>query len=348
MLGFQNFDFLTDCTISEDDILILFSQPSAEESKQISTIEWFRVFAHVGIRFPATPFDARSFVARIEEAERAVMEHRKRSYLSFHADAGTDERAYLERISGLTFPDGRGLRGSGKSNSEDHRIREDRRGYSTAAPCKFTVFLGEDEDFLTFYRKMRSVPTLWIDGDLLRPSFDELFGIRKISTGLITHLAGANNTGLNALLDAIAKDLFRPEFFRRVTKKIGHRQEILLGNYNIYNYEYYNEQEFHRLIDGALAIYSSVVWRAQPFPYDRISLAALHRADCIVIMLPSDVATVRYWHHLYRIYTQKQGIPEDRIHVFSRKWSTKSLVLPYLFGTSYRAWGSGFRRATWA
>ncbi len=308
------------------EIVILFKQTSLEE-EEFLTEQGYTVFAVEGIRFPCRKFSSiDDFVVLVDEAERIQRMVRRDEYLRHFSSFTEEEEAYLVSHYGV---------------SQSLLYRETVERLSFGYSGRLLTYRGADQGLgnvvKMFAKSLKKTRFAVVDGDLLRPSLDSVFGLAKVTTAEKSYLTGKDNTGFNIALDMLAKEESIDAIVRKTMKRYRKNIYFLLGNYNIYNYEHYDMDLIQTLISGLLQRFDVVLIRLSDSPYDELAMFATHRADYNMVLLGTSRSSVRYWHQFYDMLIYKQDISASKIAVYRQKiLSQSSYLLKALFHESYR------------
>lgn len=171
--------------------------------------------------------------------------------------------------------------------------------------------------------KKRSQKILAIDGNLLKPSFDRIFSTNSIFTKVESHLKGIDNTGFNILYDAVLKKVPLTPILKKITHHHVAGFQYLLGNYNVYNYEHYNEETLGLLLKLVQQNYDVVFVNVDTFVSDSFSLLCYHYSDKNVFTCEDTAESVRYIKNMTELIAVRQRIDPEKIMVVVKKNSKR-------------------------
>lgn len=302
--------------------LLLLSQPSEKEIKQIGKMNFYQIFSHPGIHHDSEKVDSIEVLRlQIDAAKREHLIDIRESYAGQFSGRTEEELRFLEKKTGIKveMPD---TRQEPEPNSGAGRL---------------VTYRGSSAGFLQTLKllKGRNTRILCIDGDLLRPDFENIFRIGSIFARESTHLTGLNNTGINVCIQSLERGMQGDEALRASVKKYKKNVDILLGNYNIYNYEYYERRQLESLLSLALSRYDLVLIRLPMSIYDELGMISVHRASYNIISVEPEKADLRYWNQVVSVFTDKQDISKEKIGVFKRGSGHNNAALQRIFGRSY-------------
>ncbi len=318
-------DHIMDLKNLESTVVILLKQTSAEEEAWLLSMG-YTVLAVYGIRFSCRKFktavELHSFIDEINRVERAV---KKEEYLCRFSSFTEEEAQYLESTYGIS-----------KNSLKGKTEKTMPNGYSG----KLITYRGSEQGFRDVVGKLQKIAKkkrfLLIDGDLLQPSFDDIFGYRKISTMQKSYLTGRDNTGFNIAIDMFARKESVDEILNKTTRKYSKNGYVLLGNYNIYNYEHYDSSLVQNLLFALLGRFDVVLIKLSDFLYDELAMIATHRADMNIILLEKKTSVIRFYHQVYELLIAKQDISANHIAVYRRTVKQSDYLLKSLFRGSYK------------
>jgi len=303
---------------SYNPILVLISQPTKPMMEALLALNWFRIICHIGIRevkhskLTGIYFENdMAFKSIVEKALADQNSERLLSYLNQFEGIDEDDMTYLEELSGLSLK--KRKRPVLKKKRFTKRKGSIHKGLITV--------MGSSEiaaEIAKSIARHTRGKVLIIDGDLLKPSMDQHFGISNLQTPIKSHITGIDNTGINIALDTMVKGFDLGQGINAFTKHGGHNLRVMLGNYNIHNYEYYDEKQIKLLLSKLGSYFHNIVLSVGENPYDSLSMLGLHISDINIVASQKTVADIRFKHSLIEILAVKQGLPHD-----------KNLVLTY-------------------
>lgn len=322
------------------EILVLFSEPTPEDLPFIQKMDMSKVFAHDGIHLSCTKFRTKQTLNQlIASAQDEKSNLNKKQYFETLKEMDEEEREYLCNRYQLNLP----------YPSKNEPLKNELRNYSG----KLITYRGGNHLFKTIVnsiaKKNRKHQILLMDGDLLKPSFDEIFRIKNISTKESGYITGRDNTGLNIALDLLNRkssidDILRKTtiknfgfYLRKLTGSLFRRGGIsmMLGNYNIYNYENYNLSLLQTLISAMLQRFDFVIVKLSDELHDEFAMSMVHRGDFNIIAVQNYKSEIRYYAQVYEMLVVRQNIDKNKICVV-KGYSFPDGVFPYLFKSSYR------------
>jgi len=293
-------------------VLIIISQPSQKEQKIISELIFLKIIKFEGVRSEGfgtvVVENVMDIDVIIRNAKRELKDRIKSDYkksIEMTQVLTEDERKYLEKLSGET-PDG-------KTKSKLlKKIKKERSNNELEIRGQLTV-LGSGEaaaeiaKVCSTYGKMK---VLLLDGNLLCPSMDIHFNIPNIQTRIDSHLTGIDNTGINIALDAIAKNADFDSNLKKMVHRIKPQLDVMLGNYNLYNYEHYDTLEFKVLLEKLKLHYDLIILSVSQMPYDSLTLLGLHQSKINIFICDNSEVNIRYCNNVIEILKSKQNISE--------------------------------------
>ena len=163
-----------------------------------------------------------------------------------------------------------------------------------------------------FSRKFKR-KTLIIDADRLFPSLDLLLEARKTMTDSFEGYDSYQSTGLNILLDAIRKNNLNSEKIMSACSRIKGSSELyaLTGSYNLNDYEYYDKDDFMRLLERLDSCFEVVIILVNAFIYDAFTAVSLLVSDKNLIPVNDGVLALRSAASSAAYVTERQKI--DRL-----------------------------------
>ena len=169
---------------------------------------------------------------------------------------------------------------------------------------------------------------------------DQVFGISNLKTSIKSHLSGIDNTGINIALDTMVKGFDLSQGIYAFTKYGGHNIRVMLGNYNLYNYEHYDEKQVRLLISRLHNHFHTIILSVGDNPYDSLTMLGLHLSGINIIACQKSIADVRFKYSLMEILSVKQGLPQSKNLIMTyddlfqgKKVSTT--VIKHLFKKNY-------------
>ncbi|GAU77868.1 hypothetical protein [Fusibacter sp. 3D3] len=163
---------------------------------------------------------------------------------------------------------------------------------------------------------------LLMDGNLLRPTLDDYLKINKIETNVESHLTGVDNTGVNIVLDSLRKHTRIKHDLKHIVKR-HHHYDVLLGNYNILNYEHYDTSALNTLVDTLANLYGCLIISLGDNLYDYMTLMCLNKSDINIICLEDTKNSVLWTKQMLEILKTKQFIEPSKHCIYKLKTSLK-------------------------
>lgn len=319
---------------TSDFLLVLIAQPSQSALERMNTLSFKAIFVRYGIRQSikgAYLFDSEEALytemGRFQKQYEEGLKQAYETHLLKASALSTEDINYLKQLKGAVEPE---------AFEETHVKTLNRVGglIVVSGSPQFAVALSKG---IAKHLKLR---TLIVDGNLLKPSLERHFNIQNIYTKVESHLKGIDNTGFNIALDAIGKRASLAASIKAMTHKQNNRLEVLLGNYNLYNYEHYDEKMMEALLDELTRLFDVVVLSVDTLPYDALTLLGLHVSTQNFIVTDELSETLRYSKNLIELLETKQRLPRAKIKVIcqGKKRSGAFLtasVMKSLYGDLY-------------
>lgn len=225
------------------------------------------------------------------------------------------------------------------------------RNSGIKASTKHISVLGSHPSFfktLVKAQKKRRESIAIIDCDLLRPSLDSVFGLTTIESKINTQLSGLDNTGLNVLLDSMQKGIGIQHVLSASTVRVKENIDLILGNYNLYNYEHYDTNIIRALIQKLKYHYDAIYTISPIMLYDELTLALVHDSDQVVLVGENNRAHVRNILGTVEILEYRQKVAHEKMKCLFFNTSIgngherlEAPVLRALFKDQYRGLFSG-------
>ncbi len=309
------------------NFLLIISQPSVNECKELNSIKWERVLILEGIRFQEMPcrvvsqiYDVRKILD--EETKNFVSMSKKKYFKALiHEKTLTQEESHYlcDYIGDASIQ-------KGKRWWSDYKNRRKKKVYQNQiigvfgnaqwAACLAKVLSKNSDQRI-----------LIVDGNLLKPTLDVYFGIKHIETHIESHLQGIDNTGLNIALDGVHKKTCFEWGIRHMVCKKSKNLHVMLGNYNVYNYEHYHKDTFKELLLTLKKAYDLVLVCCTDNVYDAFTLTALHTCDKNVMIADNSIPSVRYCKNMMDLLCDKQRISKNRFFLATVKGLQNSHAL---------------------
>ena len=344
----EQLDFLDDNTIvcfdeiekikdgfSEEwlPILLVWSQPSDETIKSLNQLKWYKILLRMGIRYK------RDECLHFDNSNK--YEILKRINAQYNIDL---KKTYLETIKDfiLEKEDYHYLSDYYNENDlkdfKEHKEKRQKGSFSGMLTLVGHQIISKKQ-VQTIANNING-KTLLIDGNVLTPSLDEVYGISQLETGIKSHLTGIDNTGINVALDSILKGVDIKSCVDLLVKKVSSNLDIMLGNYNIYNYEHYDVNTIKILLSKLQQHYQCVIVVVSGFPYDEITLLSLHMSNTNIFITSGALSETRHLYQFINLLEAKQGIAKSKNKIIlnkSRKLKDikRNTVLKFLFKEHY-------------
>lgn len=295
---------------NELPILILLSQPPQAMMEVLASMEWVVILCFVGVRFENKKgcllffFENElDFDDRFKECSRLQKIEVQKRYIDQLGDLSEDDRAYLCELSGMTLNQVAHLKT--KKNTHFFNMRPKVSGHG------IVLVLGNPEvacKLAQLYSKHSKEGVLIIDGNLLKPTLESYFNITKTTTRIKSHLTGIDNSGINIALDSLSKGFDLEESMNLITHHGGKNLRVMLGNYNLYNYEHYDIKQIKILLLKLQKIFGTIILSVGENPYDSVTMLGLHMSKVNLITCKRNHPELRFKFNLLKVLRTKQGI----------------------------------------
>ncbi|MDH8679196.1 hypothetical protein QE109_13650 [Fusibacter bizertensis] len=326
----------------EYPILILLSQPSIQVETMMNSFNWHFILSHKGIRNNSDCLSIGAYFETIDEfsivfelATKKQWLAIKQEYIKTLGKLSDEDLVYLHRMTGEAIDLSKGFKNIKKVLNPQKNQRIEMSGTLTVVNSPETALMLADE--LSILSKGS---VIMVDGNLLMPCLDEKIGIKKIQTNIKSHITGIDNTGLNIALDTIAKGLNLSEYIESIVVKKNKNLDLLLGNYNLFNYEHYDDQALKKLLFKLTDLYQFIIISVPLFPYDAMTMLSIHISDINIFGIEKSITDTRYLYQYLNLLSTKQGIPISKNLVVSKVANKRSgnigdLVLKEVFKDYY-------------
>lgn len=326
----------------EYPILILLSQPSIQVETMMNSFNWHFILSHKGIRNNSDCLSIGAYFETIDEfsivfelATKKQWLAIKQEYIKTLGKLSDEDLVYLHRMTGEAIDLSKGFKNIKKVLNPKKNQRIEMSGTLTVVNSPETALVLADE--LSILSKGS---VIMVDGNLLMPCLDEKIGIKKIQTNIKSHITGIDNTGLNIALDTIAKGLNLSEYIESIVVKKNKNLDLLLGNYNLFNYEHYDDQALKKLLFKLTDLYQFIIISVPLFPYDAMTMLSIHISDINIFGIEKSITDTRYLYQYLNLLNTKQGIPISKNLVVSKVANKRSgnigdLVLKEVFKGYY-------------
>ncbi|MBM7560982.1 P-loop NTPase family protein [Fusibacter tunisiensis] len=296
--------------LKSDQVLVVLSQPSELFIQRVQEIGFSRILTLKGVGIVGKNVQVCDSMIHIckslEELDLIKEAREKRQYaqnLEQTLHLTDTDKTFLKVLGGQVH----------KKGSKTRVKMRQRKNYQF--PHGVITVIGESKvcsELAKSLARDKNGRILLIDGNLLKPSMDVHFNIKNIQTPIKSHLVGIDNSGLNIALDAIGKGISFVEMLPLITKKVTPHLELLLGNYNFYNYEHYQIDRFKDLMEVLKTRYTIILIYVAATPYDELALASLHLSHVNLWICKDEQEDLRYAHSVMEVLKNKQQIPSDK------------------------------------
>ena len=305
--------------IDECPILIILSQPSLEFWTELSELSFTHVLIYIGVRVPKTiRLETMIFSDEydFEEKYKALQKEQKsnitRRYLSYLGPLSEEDALYLTQAFKVSNDI---MKVSGSKLLKKHdKPKQVKKGIISV--------MGTAHEVIDFGRKIHQHvhgKVIIVDGNLMKPTLDDALKLKSLYSDVKSHLIGIDNTGINIALDLIAKRIDCEDALMKCTKWIAPNLHVMLGNYNLYNYEHYDDGLIKVLLRKLTQMYDIVILHISENPYDVFTMLALHESDINLIYTPSHISHMRYVNSVIDILNYKQGISREKTLIAASK-----------------------------
>jgi cellulose biosynthesis protein BcsQ len=178
--------------------------------------------------------------------------------------------------------------------------------------CEFAYVLAKEKD----------VRILLIDGDRLNPTFDHFFNVDKYKNKLYNHMGKISDSGFNIVLNAIKKEILTKDIFKKSTIQYLDNLDLLMGNYDLNNYEYYNKEDLIDLMNYAHDYYDVVITNVNKHIYDLLTCINFIQSDLILIPLKPSLHQFREFKQYIRYLHKKQNIPQEKFKFIAYEYDS--------------------------
>lgn len=161
--------------------------------------------------------------------------------------------------------------------------------------------------------KNTNYDVLLIDADLLAPKADFILNLRKYPNKIVS-TGTFGDSGINIILDSLAKNTYSNEllFASCVQRKELKNLHILTGNYDIGNYEYYNQDSYVSLIEKAYQNFDITIIAVNRSIYDAFTLISLVKSDYNLIPTPANLNMFREFNSYLMFLNKTQNLPLEK------------------------------------
>jgi len=304
---------------------IIMSQLTDEEQNNILNYNVDRFYFFIGVRLS----DKLNKAAKRFSTQTELFDQIKRTEAKKLLDL---KKQYLEKIPVFTDDDASDLKLlcsnndviTKKNNINRYFHRMSRRIESKKNKRKLLdknrikgiyVIAGHGQiasDFSKYISAVQKQKTILIDGDFLYPSLDIYLKINNLETNMQSHLTGVDNTGINIFLDALQKSIPIQGMLNQIVNRQTPYLDVLLGNYNIYNYEHYSEETLSRLILSLKQYYEIIIIHTGLNIYDEMTLLAMNLSDVNLLINTDEILSLRTMAVIKELLEEKQKISEKK------------------------------------
>jgi cellulose biosynthesis protein BcsQ len=158
--------------------------------------------------------------------------------------------------------------------------------------------------------------TLILDADRLFPSLDLLLEVKKTVPDQLEGYETTQATGLNVLLDAVRKNSLTMERIMGACSRVKGNEALyaLTGSYNLHDYEYYDKDDFIRLIDKIESCFEVVILLVNGFIYDAFTAVSLLISDKNLLPVSGGVLELRSAAASAAYVTERQKLDGRKTH----------------------------------
>lgn len=324
----------------EQPILIVMSQPSKQFELVLSSYKWHKILSHKGVRINENIINVFAYfetnLELIQEIDRAATTQWsaiRQQYIEELGILEEEDYQYLKKLAGEPLNEAkRNIKRNSKLKTEK---ATDFSGIITVVNTVETAITLAEAISVNINGSV-----LVFDGDFLMPSLDEKLKLRKIQTQIKSHLTGIDNTGVNIALDTMAKGLNLEAYIDSIVIKKSRKEHVLLGNYNLFNYEHYDDAALKKLLLKLKDIYQVVIICVPLFPYDAMTMLSLHMSHINIFGIEKTMSSTRYLYQYIKLLNTKQGLAVSKNLVITKDQLNKAqrignLVMREVFGESY-------------
>lgn len=321
---------------SKHHVVIVISQMSIEVIKQLNRDNTYLYIGVRGEHEGLNTFETSQELNHLlHEREKQKLEQIQLDYLSGLGPLNQEESKYLECLmankgfqpQGILQPKQVGAEKKIKPNKVKH--------------YKGIIAVYDNPQFAVSLASAFKIKSLLLmEGNLLKPTLDDMLGISKIETHVESHLTGLDNTGLNIALDSMRKQANLKQDLNYIVKRHQHF-DVLLGNYNVLNYEHYDPDQIKQLIDVLSSLYECIIISLGDNLYDYLTLLSLNKSDINILCVDDTKSDVRWIKQMIELLKSKQFIEPSKHYVYKIKRSFKppsysDAVMKALFKGQYK------------
>lgn len=180
-----------------------------------------------------------------------------------------------------------------------------------------------------------------IDGDRLNPCLDLVIDVESKSLLNTDFIQYSSKSGMNMALESIDKNFNSREYIEELSRspKGLDNLHILTGNYDLNNYEYYENDNYIRLLDSLYSYYDLVVISANKFIYDAYTCISLLKSDINIVPIKPRLDKIRELNSYIVFLNEKQNISKDKYKFvgfdFNEKVHLDSKIMKKLTENNY-------------
>lgn len=295
---------------NELSILILLSQPSKAMMEMLVSMEWAVILCFVGVRVENKKdclliyFENElDFSDQFKACTRLQKVEVHKRYVEQLGELSESDQAYICELSGLAM-----------DQVPCQKVKKSNRLFSKKPNVPghgIVLVMGNPEvacKLAKLYSKYSKEGVLIIDGNLLTPTLESYFNFTSTSTRIKSHLTGIDNSGINIALDSLSKGYDLEENMNLITRHGGKNLRVMLGNYNIYNYEHYDIKQIKMLLLKLQKIFGTIILSVGDNPYDSVTMLGLHMSKVNLITCKRNHPELRFKFNLLKVLKTKQGI----------------------------------------
>lgn len=327
---------------SDFPILVILSQPSKQMMEKLISLRWSSILSFIGVRFNnecesnLVYFEeAIEFSEKLNECMRIQKKDFERDYIEQLDLLTEDDHAFIQSLSGQSIEYG--------NNSIQLKGFSKKKVLSPITELGLITVMGNTEVAFHLAKtcaKHSKERVLIIDGNLLNPSLESYFKLTRTSTKIKSHLAGLDNSGMNIALDTVTKGFDLEENIHHMTHYGGKNLRVLLGNYNLFNYEHYDIKQIKVMITKMLRMFGTIIIAVSENPYDSLTMLGLHMSKVNIIACKNNHPDARYIYNLIKVLKTKQGLSQSKnlvvsFNSYQKLPVTSRSVLRALFHKNY-------------
>lgn len=157
--------------------------------------------------------------------------------------------------------------------------------------------------------------TLIIDSDRLNPTVDIHLNVSNGKYRIRNNIKGNPESGLGLVIDIINKNMMTYELMDElVMKKSGTKNlKVIHGDHEIDNYEYYNVDGFHKLLDISREKYDYIVIATNDFIYDAYTCHSLMTSDVVLVPCKKELPEINKYNKYIDFLSRKQNMDKAKV-----------------------------------